>query len=187
MTIFYLNVGRSGSMAVAKYFKIEHEPDVHHPDIERLKKRIELSKLRQVGYGETSHFWKRYLEELTTTMPKAKFVHLIRDGRKVVRSFYCATRFFRNFKDDYSYRNEKLPIKGWSKMNRFEKCCWYWRYWNEEIEKYTDVQIKIEDLKIPVENNSFKKQKYWNDYMETTFKRICGDLNKKYGYLDNWK
>ena len=178
MVIFFLNVGRSGSMAVAKAFNLLHEPDGYFPSVQATKQRSAKTSY----YGETSHFWKAQLDKLTEAFPDGIFIHLVRNGKNTVRSFYCSTHHYLYYRGEPAYRNESLPIEGFEKMTRFEKLCWYWRYWNEEIEKYAKYRVKLEDLKIPIVNDSYKKEKYWTKEMHETFERICGNLNRKYGY-----
>lgn len=180
--IFYLNVGRSGSMTMAKARGILHEPDGSFPSTKKAKKRMRGTD----RYGETSHFWKAHIKELKEAFPNGTFLHLLRNGKDVTKSFYCATRYYSNDPrddiKDFKYRNEPLPLEGFDKLTRFEKICWYWRYWNEIIEKETIFWVRIEDMNYSVFNNSYNKKKEWTDEMEGIFERICGDLNRKYGY-----
>jgi len=169
---FYLNVGRSGSMATAKAFGILHEPDGSEPNIRKMKTRIKENE----EYGETSHFWKKRLKELINAFPDADYYHLVRNGRKVVGSFKDSSRHYLYDKRDefptYTYRNEPLPIKGFKEMSRFEKLCWYWRYWNETIEKEAGhkikERIKLEDLNIPKANKGVE-QKPWTKEQNDIF------------------
>lgn len=180
--VFVLSVGRSGTKSIASAVPfLEHEPDGSSPDISRLKERMKGKKI----YGETSHFWKSHLEKLKKLFPNALYIHLVRDPIKVVNSLYIRDWYSGKVKPGYEYREETLPVDNFKKLSRFEKICWYWRYWNQEISKYADVRIRLEDISrfLPCLNKSrsikFPKWSLDNWYK---FWLICGKLAKEYGY-----
>ena len=67
-----------------------------------------------------------------------------------------------------------------------------WAYWNKEMDKYIPCHVRMEDFiyALPVghnpteKNSDLKHQEPWSEEMEETFERICGDLNRSYGYPD---
>jgi len=172
--VFVLNVGRSGSKATAEHFNLLHEPDGWRPNIERAKERAGKA---EGLYGETSHFWKAHLKELTEVFPKAIFIHLVRNGLDVVKSFWHRAHYSAGRKP---YHNEILPAFT-PDMDRWEKLCWYWRYWNEEIEKYAQARMKLEDIN-PVRHNQGPPSIKVSDRDLESFKCICGSTMERYGY-----
>jgi len=178
--VFVVSCGRSGSASVAKAFGFEHEPDFFEPSIKNVRQRAKGKRL----HGECSHFFKSKLAELKKAFPNAVYVHLVRNGLDVVRSFY-ARWHYRYSVDFPEYPNEPLPVPGFEKMTRLEKLCWYWRYWNEEIEKHIKTRVRIEDLRglVPIVNRGKKtKDVKFTDADLEVFRKICNNLNTRYGY-----
>ena len=175
--IFVLNVCRSGSKSVAEEYGLLHEPDGWVCKEERALCR---AKSRLI-YGETSHFWKSKLPSLLGAFPEAHYVHLVRDGRDVVRSFL--TRPHYSPRGNRPYHTQKLPPHK-EGMSRGEKLCWYWRYWNEHIEETVPqaTRVRLEDLQLSVHTNKATRKSLWTEKQEQLFRRVCGDLNARYGY-----
>jgi len=182
--LFIISTGRTGSQAVARWLGIHHEPyrifPTEQPKLfHKLHERLEEHK--DEFYGEANSAWRYKIDELVADQSDATFIHLVRDGRKVVSSY-------RN--KDY-YNDQKttvaqkliLPVEGFEEMPRFEKLCWFWRYWNEEIEKRIPVRIRLEDIgHLFPRRNTGKPHQNWTVNEEETFNRVCGDLMKRYGY-----
>lgn len=184
MRIFVLNVGRSGSMSVAREYGLLHEPDGPNPNPTSAKRR---AKGRLI-YGETSHFWKTRLEELLQAFPKADFVHLVRNGRDVVSSF--RTRIFYSGKSVHPYQQKPLPIRGFSRMSRFQRLCHYWRYHNRRIETWLASDwngkqrplVRLEDLRLSFRENRGAPHCPWTAAEDKQFGAICGKMMRRYGY-----
>lgn len=174
--VFYVSVGRSGSKAVADAHGLLHEPDGATPAIENVARRA----AGQALYGETSHFWKGLLPELRRAYPAAHIVHLVRNGRSVVKSFQ-ARSLYAEVPGDLGYRNQVLPVHT-PEMNRFERICWYWQYWNEEIAIHASTCLRLEDLELPAWVNAGSSPAPWADDEAAIFERVCGDLMDRLGY-----
>jgi hypothetical protein len=174
MKIFVLNVGRSGSRSVATAYGFEHEPDGEQPSPAGVYQR---AKGRLI-YGETSHWWKDRIPMLLSAYPGARLFHLVRNGKDVTRSFLA--RDYYTGKPASSAARECLPPHT-PEMSQFERICWYWRYWNEEIEKHTSDRVRVEDLNVPRLHKTDKLPE-WNPGHEEVFEHICGQLNRRYGY-----
>jgi hypothetical protein len=121
-----------------------------------------LKKCKQSFWVDSSNALPWGLEALLSCFPNAKFVHLIRDGRKVVSSFYN------------KFESEMYPLEGLNKLkhwiendhipspqpdkkiwrplpnfqkdkitysddlnNRFAMLCWYWSELNTEINDFS--------------------------------------------------
>jgi hypothetical protein len=183
MKIFFIiTLGCSGSRSIAQYFGFEHEsPDNFYPNIDELKKRIEIAKPR--GYfGKVSHYYIGIIQELQKEFPNAFFIHSIRNGEKVITSFARKVLV-----EPLVYLGLEERINGFYKMSQFQKLCWMWRYWNEEADKYIPIRVKFEDYcrilpKTNVSSRPGKVRKPWSAAKKKIFKEICGDLMTKYNY-----
>lgn len=176
--IFFLNIGRSGSTAIAKHFNGFHEPDGYLPNLEKTKKRIEQNPI----YIDSSHYWKFCLDKLPENAIK---IHLVRNPRNVIKSFEKKRHLYRpgvgRSDNNPLWGYIQLPIWKFNNMTRFEKICWYYRYFNEKIEEVADYRIKLEELNIPVENKG-RTHSPWTDEEEKMYKKTCSNIAKKYGY-----
>ncbi len=101
------------------------------------------------NYGEVNPFLKIHGQQLKEVFPNAKFFHLVRDGREVVRSMM--SREILDTKDPmkpFVKPAQDDPFVGqWGGFSRFEKLCWQWQNENKEIAKVTDHLVHLEKLK----------------------------------------
>jgi hypothetical protein len=93
--------------------------------------------------GVVDHKLTHFIPELAEAFPESKFIWLVRDGRKVVRS--CVARGWYgpqeaavdgNIWQTYRIpadRAEVMSAGEWSRLGQFERCCWYWQWINKEI------------------------------------------------------
>ena len=111
---------------------------------------------------DSSHKLAWVVNILAGVFPTAKFIHLVRDGRKVVSSFFYKLNIF----DDYSagvlrdwMGNDALPMppleeKFWQipywEHDRFKRICLHWDESNgniiENIPTDRSIRVKLEDL-----------------------------------------
>lgn len=170
--IFILSIGRSGTKFLANLLDksenayIVHEPvrsdfrayqaafhDETNADfyIKKFrKKEIYLrAKERDIEiYGEVNSLLRRFINALKKHFSSVELVHLVRDARDTIRSMYSR----KAFKPDdpntrYIYPKNNDPFREkWTKMDRFEKLCWYWKTENEYLDKNIEKIIKFEDL-----------------------------------------
>lgn len=195
MIFFVLNVGRSGSKAVARAFNLRHEPEGSVVNLDNMNERMKNDLKTQGFYGETTHPLRWCIPELKTKFPNAIFLHLVRDGRKVVSSFLNRDQYLYTRKGDGSLdndygKNERLPIEGWDNLTRFQKICHYWNYWNDYFSQITESRIRLEDIQhaISRENETSVREpsyayRYWTKEQRDYFWRTCGDLMVKYEYI----
>lgn len=170
-TFFVLAMGRSGTKFLAHL--LDEDPDarvVHDPvqdDLEayletwrdddaaeayvpfRLKETYLRERDRDPAvYGEVNSHLRRHAGALQEALPEARFVHLVRDGRDVVRSIMARTAFRG---DDAVGRTVRPPVgdpyrEGWPEMDRFERICWYWAQANRDLREHIDHLVRLEDL-----------------------------------------
>jgi hypothetical protein len=194
--VFILGSGRCGTFQISRLLERVGEIEAHHEYLfENILKSAVLYRMNAIKnedvksiltkthrpaihYSEKK-FWVDssnalpwIIEPLYEMFPNARFIHLIRDGRKVVSSFY--NKFSDVVYDDrcVSIVNEWIenpqtvlepspekkywrpfPVKGdpffdeFKKYNRFQKLCYYWQ----------DVNLSIRNSlkKIPDTQKSF--------------------------------
>ena len=99
-------------------------------------------------YGEINPFLRRHCRALQKYLPKAKFFHLVGDGRKVVRSIISRQTFDRTDPLGHLIRPPPDdPYAGIRKeMSRFEKICWLWQCDNRYLRESIGFTLSFERL-----------------------------------------
>lgn len=109
---------------------------------------LRIRNLDATFYGEVNGYLRRHVKALKKTFPNATFIHLVRDGRDVVRSMYSretmlpgavGTRMIFPHKNDPYYGK-------WNTMSRFEKLCWYWTVENKYIRINIGKTVQFEKM-----------------------------------------
>lgn len=177
---FILSMGRSGTQSLSDLLNktpgalVVHEPFIeavphqeafHDPRkakeyIQNFRKKESYSRVHKLDietYGEVNSFLRRHCNALKTAFPKAKLLHLVRDGRDVIRSMYSReTMKPRAYDTRRIYPRENDPWRDeWPRMLRFEKLCWYWMVENKYLRECIGKTIHFE--KIILEYDYFKK------------------------------
>lgn len=198
--IFIVSSGRSGTAMMHKILSQDKFIECHHEylcnhvqqvaclwEMKYLKKSVALEQIEKIYspalrysqmpiFIDSSNKTSWIIDLLFELYPNSKFIHLIRDGRKVVSSFYHKLR--NECYDDRSVyilqnaieNNEILPppekkyywpipffsISKWQifkELDQFGRICWYWGEVNSRIEdnlrnlpKNQYIQIKLEEL-----------------------------------------
>lgn len=171
-TFFILSIGRSGTNFLSNLLNLVPKAYVEHEPVRNdfksyqkafysekraylylkyfRKKEIYLrARDKNVSiYGEVNSALRRHSKSLKELIPNAKIIHLVRDGRDVVRSGLSRKTMT---KEDNITRNIR-PLKcdpwfhDWENMTRFEKICWYWDIENRYLKKNVEKVIKFEEL-----------------------------------------
>jgi len=122
--ITYLRTFRLREMAVRVR---EHNPDI---------------------YGEVNSALRFYLPALKQLLPSLRIIHLVRDGRDVVRSIYN-----RRLKSKKNPLYDKIVppaldayASRWHTLSAFEKVCWGWQAENQFMRENTAWCAKFEDI-----------------------------------------
>jgi hypothetical protein len=169
---FILAIGRSGSMFLAHLLDQAPEARVYHEPtrvdfaayteafydqkaaedyLSRYRKKeiyLRMRDSQSATYGEVNTNLRRHCNALKRVFPDATFVHLVRDGRDVIRSM-MSRRTFRSWDPVTSLIR---PQEGdpqcdtWPGMNRFEKLCWYWSAENRYLRNCVQRTVRFEDL-----------------------------------------
>lgn len=153
---FVLAMGRSGTFFLSQLLdraeraRVFHEPTgsdfIAHQDafhdpgaavryIQRFRKKEIYLRARTIQmdqmetYGEVNSALRRHARALADAFPNAVLIHLIRDGRDVVRSM--SARRTMTPKDKNTAMIRPRPgdpwAKQWEEMDRFARLCWYWQ------------------------------------------------------------
>ena len=108
-----------------------------------------------VVFGETTPAITAFSDVLTESIPKAKFIILVRDPLTFARSALLQNFYHGHPDDSYRFtppKNTDAYIQ-WKKMSQVEKICWLWNEFYNLIEKTTEnlnkdrfVVLHYEDL-----------------------------------------
>ena len=99
-------------------------------------------------YGEVNSYLRFHVEALRALW-NPRILHLVRDGRAVVRSLMNRVAFASADLDhtgrlgprpDDPYANE------WPQMNRFSRVCWYWAATNRSLTEHHLPIVRLEDI-----------------------------------------
>lgn len=169
---FVLGMGRSGTSFLADL--LDTDPDayvVHEPvqrdfeayprafrsqtDAERYVGRFRSREIFVRGsregkptYGEVNSTLRRHVHALRKAFPNAVYLHLVRDGRDVVRSMMARATMTAD--DPHTARIRPHPedplFDDWPRMDRFARLCWYWATENAFVREAIGVTIRFENL-----------------------------------------
>lgn len=169
---FLLCIGRSGTKFLSELLNSDenaivlHEPIPEDFDAFCIAYKNEKSALRYISnyrkkkiyslvkdlnvktYGEVNSALRYHGEAITKHFPHAKTLHLVRDGRDVVRSFISRQHYTKGSKGHHALRpSKKDPLYyKWNTLNRFEKICWLWTDANRRIRKHVNRCVKFEKV-----------------------------------------
>ncbi|MCI4670288.1 MAG: sulfotransferase [Bacteroidia bacterium] len=190
-------------------------------------------------YGESDLKNSSLIPGLHKILPEAKFIWLIRKAEDFVASAYGRGWFDqreycygeeKTFSPDsmisendmnmyrWEYarhrvnggKTEGLEKETWEKMGAFERCCWYWGYWNQMIEKQLiELRprqyffLRLEEIEeqlpailewlgvkeAPIQSGVFNrashkkvKSESWSEEQKRVFEKWCREgMNKWYG------
>lgn len=169
---FILGFGRSGTAFMANLLNQAPEAQVfHEPVIEDFlahrqahynpqaaekyikgfrRKEIYL-RLRHLPtgiYGETNGNLRCHANAIRGAFPNATLIHMVRDGRDVVRSHM--SRRTMTLKNPFSMSMH--PMEGdrwrehWIELDRFARICWYWQEENRRLRMAIERTIKFEKI-----------------------------------------
>lgn len=133
------------------YHRAMQEPESAHEYISQYRRLEMMDRLRHHScrmYGEVNPFLRRHCAALKSVLPDAPLLHLVRDGRAVVRSLLS--------REQYAVNDPMAPLnrpptedpfaERWPKMSRFERLCWLWQADNRYIRQYADHTAQFEDV-----------------------------------------
>jgi hypothetical protein len=174
---FIVSSGRSGTAMLHKVLSSAGNVEMHHEYMVQITQKLavqryqglvgadEATRILRGVYGSAAHysrtkFWgdssnkaSWLIAEIAAILPQAKFVHLVRDGRKVTGSYYrklfaeCyddrSTAILRAHLDDPASNPAPPPEKrywwpvgadpAFCGYNQFERIAWHWGEVNRVI------------------------------------------------------
>lgn len=215
--VFILGSGRSGTLQMVKMLEKIDGTDAHHEYLfENILKSAVLYRMGKINKEEVKDLLKKthlpaihysknkvwvdssnalpwIIEPLYEVFPNAKFIHLVRDGRKVVSSFFnkfteemyaddCVDILQKWLKDPATFVEPSPEKKYWRPVpmvgenyhveftgfNRFERLCYYWQDCNLEIARALGIIPEAQKLTIHLEEVVSNQQSL------TRFLRIFG-------------
>lgn len=143
--VYHEPVQEDMAAQVAAYYSDE----MGYRYLQGFRKREIYQRIKQFTpgiYGEVNPQLRYHFNALKKAFPGAKFLHVIRDGRKVVRSAMSR-------KTQTMYRPNSMavhpkaedPWRGrWSDMDRFERICWGWMDDNRRLRQAIGRPIQFE-------------------------------------------
>lgn len=174
---FILGFGRSGTAFMAALLdqvegaSVFHEPVLEdfyaharaHYDIGAAEQYLQGFRRKEIYlrmrglpsgiYGETNGHLRCHAGAIPKTFPGAVLLHLVRDGRDVVRSHMSRrTMTWRN-----PFSMSMHPVKPdpwfeqWAGMDRFARICWYWREENVRLRQTIGRTVRFEQILVSYE------------------------------------
>ncbi len=203
--VIFVSTGRTGTHFMSHFFNNNfeksfgiHEPDINIYDlnINYLKGKIQHNQtikmldmfrkevhetIREKGaqnYIESNLELSFLIPVLKKYFPKFKVVHVVRNAKDVVRSYYSREAYgkwvgwvpFMSEKDPRDRLNARIfpedpYFEKWNSLDRFSKICWYWSKYNNIIDKY--LSKEVDSIRVTFED-LFKKQNLsvWNQMID---------------------
>lgn len=99
-------------------------------------------------YGEVNSYLRYHVDALQQVW-QPTILHLVRDGRDVVRSIMMRPAFT---EEDRHHTGRLRPRNGepfadeWLEMDRFARVCWYWAHANRHLLKHRLPLVRLEDI-----------------------------------------
>jgi hypothetical protein len=100
------------------------------------------------NYGEVNGALRRHIPYLQEAFPQAKFLHVIRDGRKVVNSIMARG----TYGGKHPVYGQECPIpdsnlqQKWFELTEFEKTCWVWKQEVNNLDSLIVETAKLENI-----------------------------------------
>jgi hypothetical protein len=169
---FILGFGRSGTAFMADFLNqadgvyVYHEPVLedfyahlkahYNPKSAEkymlgFRKKEIYTRMRHISsgiYGETNGNLRCHANAIKNAFPNAPLLHLVRDGRDVVRSHM--SRRTMTVKNPFSvsmHPMESDPWRiRWSEMDRFARICWYWQEENRRLRNSIGRIVQFEKI-----------------------------------------
>jgi hypothetical protein len=99
-------------------------------------------------YGEVNGALRRHIVPIRKYVPNVKLIHLVRDGRDVVRSVVSRGTFSGRHPVYYDFRPPIVDeySKRWEVLPEFEKTCWIWQWENAYMRQHITHCARFEDI-----------------------------------------
>lgn len=169
---FILGVGRSGTAFMANlldqaqgayvvhepvledfygHLKAHYSPQAAEEYIQGFRKKEIYTRMHHIDsgvYGEVNSPLRCHAKAIKNAFPEAVVIHLVRDGRDVVRSHM--SRGTMKINNPFSMQLHPMqsdPWKErWPKMDRFSRMCWYWQEENSRLRLSVGRTVQFEKI-----------------------------------------
>jgi len=133
------------------HLRAHYNPNAADNYMQGFRKREIYQRTRHMTpgiYGETNSNLRCHANAIQKAFPGAPILHLVRDGREIVRSHMSRrTMTIRNPFSMNIHPMESDPWKSkWAKMDRFSRICWYWQEENSRLRKNIGKTVQFEKI-----------------------------------------
>lgn len=99
-------------------------------------------------YGEVNSALRRHVDAFRDAVPGLRLVHLVRDGRDVVRSLVSRHTWAGAHPVYGGFRPPPVDevARSWEDRSSFERACWIWRWENAHMRERIDHLARLEDI-----------------------------------------
>ena len=199
----------------AAYLKALHDPKNANKYIRGFRKKEIYLRMRHVPasvYGEVNGVLRRHAAAIRNAFPTGTLIHLVRDGRDVVRSTMSRKTVPFYFMGLYPKKMDPWRTR-WKAMDHFARVCWLWQEENALLRKEIGKTVQFEKILSNYEyfcsevlepcqiflekkvweaavasprniTSSFEMPKWkdWTAEQQKTFREICGVEMETCGY-----
>ena len=128
-----------------------HDADAAHRYVRCFRKKeiyLRERPLEIETYGEVNSSLRRHARALAGAFPNAALLHLVRDGRDVVRSMSARRTMTPEDKNTRTIRPhpDDRWASQWEHMDRFARLCWYWQVDNAYLRQNIGRTVQFEAL-----------------------------------------
>jgi len=125
-----------------------HDADKY---MQNFRKKEIYGRMKQIPsgvYGEVNSTIRCHADAIKKAFPGVTLVHLVRDGRDVIRStFGRRTMTLRNPFSLSIHPMDSDPWKSrWPKMDRFARICWFWQEENRRLRTSIGKTVQFEKI-----------------------------------------
>lgn len=109
---------------------------------------VRMRHVSPAVYGEVNGLLRCHAQAIKNQFPHTPVLHMVRDGRDVVRSTMPRRTF--TYKNPFSMHIQ--PTKSdpwhakWPEMDRFARICWFWQEENSRLRKVIGKTIQFEKI-----------------------------------------
>lgn len=101
-----------------------------------------------VVYGEVNGILRRHVDALRAAVPGLRLVHLVRDGRDVVRSLVSRGTWAGEHPVYGGFTPPPVDdiARSWGDRSSFERACWIWTWENAHMRERIPDLARLEDI-----------------------------------------
>ncbi len=133
------------------HLRAHYSPEAATKYMEGFRKKEIYMRMRGLSrgvYGETNGTLRCHANAIKQAFPQAVLLHIVRDGRDVIRSHMSRrTMTIRNPFTVSIHPVESDPWHAkWDGMDRFARICWYWQEENARLRKAIGKTVQFEKI-----------------------------------------